>query len=1119
MGASTPILRVKLCPPASAGLLPRESQRQLGKEILSHRLTTVTAGAGYGKSALISQALSCLETDHLWYRLDETDGEPTAFLHYLRAGIAAQIPDFDFPLPQNLSELLADQQAGSALWKEFLVALEAASPAGLVIVLDDFHSVQNSSLLMVAVDLLLQYAPPEVHFVICSRATIALPLSHMRADQQLRELATADLRFTSQETRELFREKFSLPLEDRQLAAISQNYQGWIAGLILLGQGLQGSSAELPVDLDLANNLLKSVRDYFTEVVYRPLDSQLQDFLLHTALLDPLRVGVCVELTSSRGSAAALKLLCERGLFIERQPAAETYRYQPLFRLFLRQQLTEELGSAGVRQQHRSIALLHEARNEISAALEHYLAAGDSACLCRLLDQQGQRLFQQGHFELLRLCFEQLPTEQLVDSPRVAFLQGRLLGFFGDPGAAAQAYRRALAIFETQADRQGVPLCLIEIAISSYHVGDMGQAADLLDELLALPDISAELRLEATGYQIFLASYLKDQPQRQDLYHRTAAVLDTFDTSSLSPRQKAWLDVYRGYAFNVEGERQRALEIGRSVAWRLQELEGEQGIHGCYALIANVCFYLQLFAEGLEWAEKGLALLATAAGDDLHQPARSLPSGSRERGTQDTTLPLLLHHAANNAFGLGKTAQAIAYARQSAVSFRGMGVKWGEAWALNMLSTAYAQQGDLVLAEQSSLAALDCCRGLGLLRIEGSIKGNLSVYLLARGRHAEALPLLEAAEKAFTAKHLARWVDLWYANYYWRQNREKGRRRLQRALLLFDKHQDFGILAERHWIVPLLVDSFARGLFRNYIMTVLRQIGSDALWQIRDLSTEQAPPLLKSSVANLLRELPKPAAPGLKISLLGPFQLSVGEREILNASWRNRKARILLQYLAHELPKGYIAREVLTELLWPEADPQKTKNRFHVAMTALRKLLEPDLPDGVPSSYISRSGEAYRLQLGVGGYVDLHDFNEHLALAKKESDPEQASKLRLEALSDYSGELLAEDPYCEWCGESRERLRREYLDSLEKLMRYYGELGELSKSIDCAESYLQAEPTAEPIYRALMNYHARTGNLLLVSTCLHRCRENLLAELDCPPEEQTERLARQLLTEAAEPDC
>jgi DNA-binding SARP family transcriptional activator len=1119
MEKGTPILRVKLHPPVNNGWILRERHQQLGQGILNHRLTTVTAGPGFGKSALVAQALSGLISNLLWFRLDETDREPSTFLDYLCANISNRHPSFNFPLPDNLSVLLTCQETLADLLKRFLVALESVSEDGLVIVFDDFHTVQESSPLRETFSILLRYAPPEVHFVVNSRATITLPLSRLRAEQQLLELGITDLHFFPEETRALFIKQFGLQLEEVHLEQLSRYYQGWVTGLILLGQSLERlEPGQQSKYLETKGPLPQSVHDYFKEIVFQQLDQHQKTFLLRTALIDLLEVDFCNELTTHNDSGEILKSLFSSGIFTECQHEQYKYRYHPLFKSFLRQQLSLVTSPVEIREQHREAAALHENRGEIVGALQHYLEAEDHATLCRLLNQEGQRLFQEGRFDLLNDCLNPLNAELLAGHPQVECLRGRLLGFFGDPTAAAQAYRNALCVFKEQNNRRGIQQSLMEIAINSYHIGEMAQAAEMLGNLLAMEDLSEEMRIEAAGYQIFLAAYLKDQPKWQSLYNRAAAELDEVETLPLNSRQKAWLDVYRGYAFNAIGERTRALETGLSVAWRLRELQGEHGVHSCYALIANVCFYLQRFEEGLEWAEKGVALITQGTDAFERQPARSSPSGSRVRGTQDTVLPLLLHHAANNAFGLGQKAKAIAYALQSATSFRAMGVKWGEAWALNMLSTAYAQRGDLALAEQSSLAALDCYRGLNLPRIEGSIKGNLSVYMIAKGRYPEALQLLEAVERTFTAKHLASWIDLWYANYYWRQNREKGRRRLHQALTLFDKNQDYGILAERHWVIPLLVDSYSRDQFRNYTMTILRIIGNDALEQVKAMLTKQTTTETKNAVTNLLRELPKPAPPGLSISLLGQFRVTVGEREVAGSNWRNRKARILLQYLAHELPKGYIAREVLTELLWPEGDPKKTKNRFHVAMTALRKVLEPDLPDGVPSSYISRSGEAYRLQLGEDGYVDLHEFTKKLSRAQKESKPTQALKLRIEALSDYLGELLAEDPYCEWCSESRYRLQQEYLDTIKRVMRHFDEQGDFTRCIDYAESYLAVDPTAEPIYRALMTYHTQSGNLQMVTTCLNRCRINMQNELDCRPEEKTERLASQLLANTVDPD-
>ena len=59
---------------------------------------------------------------------------------------------------------------------------------------------------------------------------------------------------------------------------------------------------------------------------------------------------------------------------------------------------------------------------------------------------------------------------------------------------------------------------------------------------------------------------------------------------------------------------------------------------------------------------------------------------------------------------------------------------------------------------------------------------------------------------------------------------------------------------------------------------------------------------------------------GLRVSLLGGFDVGVGAIQVPPESWRRRKPAALLKILA--LASGQRAhREVVLDLLWPELEP------------------------------------------------------------------------------------------------------------------------------------------------------------------------------------------------------
>lgn len=252
-------------------------------------------------------------------------------------------------------------------------------------------------------------------------------------------------------------------------------------------------------------------------------------------------------------------------------------------------------------------------------------------------------------------------------------------------------------------------------------------------------------------------------------------------------------------------------------------------------------------------------------------------------------------------------------------------------------------------------------------------------------------------------------------------------------------------------------------------------------------------------------------APALKVYFFGKFRMLQGRLEIPNKSWKSKKAQMLLKYLLCSRHKGYLKKDVCMELLWPEDDPAKTSKRFHVALASLRKTLEPKKPRGIPSAYILRSGDAYQIDIGDEGWVDIDRFKDELQLAQKAQDTELALQHYLNAAALYQGDFLEEDLYVAWCDEKRDRFKEDYLYVLTQIMQCYEDRQDYAACIDYAGRYLKVEKYDEALYQKLMQYYALTGNKALVIRIFERCKENILNGLDIPLSRKTEALFQELI--------
>jgi DNA-binding SARP family transcriptional activator len=112
-----------------------------------------------------------------------------------------------------------------------------------------------------------------------------------------------------------------------------------------------------------------------------------------------------------------------------------------------------------------------------------------------------------------------------------------------------------------------------------------------------------------------------------------------------------------------------------------------------------------------------------------------------------------------------------------------------------------------------------------------------------------------------------------------------------------------------------------------------------------------------------------------------------------------------------------VTREAAAEALWPGEPPGPISNRLSVALSTLRKVLDPDRTRP-PDYYISADARSLALRVGHVE-VDVVAFLHAADVATAAGSPEA---LR-EAERLYTGDFLEEDLYEDWAVDLREHAR------------------------------------------------------------------------------------------------
>lgn len=376
---SASLLTTKLyVPPPRANAVGRPRLIKLLDAGASSRLTLVSAPAGFGKTTLVSDWSANAGQPVAWLSLDEQDASLPRFLLYLVTAlknIGVQVGEglmaaFQAPQPPPLEVIL------TALVNDLY-----RHKSLFTLVLDDYHRV-DSSAVDEALVFLLDHAPAQCHLLIATREDPALPLARWRARGHLTELRAADLRFTQKEAVAFLTQAMGLNLPAEDIAVLEQRTEGWAAGLQLAALFLQ-REPELSAQVTAFSGRHHFVLDYLLKEVLNDQPDDIQQFLLHTAVLDRFCAPLCdIVLAAEPGSSRVLLDRLERAnlFLIPLDNERYWYRYHHLFADLLRQRLQQsddEIQHQRLVELHRSASHWFEQQGWHLEAFQQALAAGD----------------------------------------------------------------------------------------------------------------------------------------------------------------------------------------------------------------------------------------------------------------------------------------------------------------------------------------------------------------------------------------------------------------------------------------------------------------------------------------------------------------------------------------------------------------------------------------------------------------------------------------------------------------------------------------------------------------------------------------------------------------------
>lgn len=1066
-----------IVPKRRADLLTRQRLLDMLDNMLDNRLTILSAPAGYGKTSLLVDMAANTGVPVCWYAIDRLDRDFSRFLTYLIHSIAQQFPAF------GESSAAADQS--SSYSNETLDRISTIISNDIfqnirehfVIVLDDFHLVEDIEPINYFINRFIQQVDDNCHIVIASRTLAVFPdLPLLVAHSQVGGLSFDDLAFQSDEIKSLVLQNYHLTISDETADQLARDTEGWITALMLSIPSIwHGMSSRLQAAQVTGIGLY----EYLAQQVLDLQTNEVKLFLQRTSFLEEFDANLCKEVLepvlypNGADWLGLMESITRNNLFV--LPVGESgswLRYHHLFTDFLQKSLIKDRPEEKdliVRQ----LARIDLAHGEVEKAYELYQMLGDETEVARLVARFGTFMIQNGRLATLSNWLDALPNGVLTENTELLSLSGSVEVMQGNVKIGLALLDQADKNLRIQDDPQTLAANLVRRAVTHNMMGNYSQSLADANEAIHLSDQLNQQGVSIRAEALLPAGYCYYQLGQLD--KSVKAIEESLALFHALKNEEREAQVYMelGLVYNASGaysssikSYEQALNYFRKKGNYTWQANVQNNLGVFYQNRGEFITAYQHLESALECSRLSgytrMEAFTLASIGDLYTSLDSLDAALEAYNQADAIAERIEERYLQLYILLAKALITLKQGHSSA--------------AHGLIEAAF-----LHAKQHLSEFEVNLCR-LTKTRI-----------LLGEGQPEQAVHELEQALKGF----------------------EKGSSRNQIALsylFLAAAHQAMGKLdLASHDFHQSLASSRDISSHFDLISAIpeVKQVLSLDLADETDrrMAAKVAVQLncFEHDLPSIRRQIRRQAAaipfglPKVNIHTLGKIQVRVDGKLVTTSDWQTQVARdLFLLLLSH--PNG-LTKEEIGLLFWPDYSSSQLKIQFKNTIYRLRRALGQNV--------ILFENDLYRFNQELDYEADFELFLSRLTQVKKETEIHKKLKAWRQALDVYKGNFLPGLDF-DWVLQIRENLWIKYQNSLFAYVEALLEKGEYQTAIEACSRLLTQDICQEDAYRLMMRAYSAQGNTAEVARQYERCVDALQRELNVEPSLKTQKLYRTL---------
>jgi LuxR family transcriptional regulator, maltose regulon positive regulatory protein len=1066
---TTPRL-AKLTRPALTSVLARSRLFDILDRCADSQVVWLAGPPGSGKTTLVADYTARRGMNGLWYQIDGGDADIASSFYYLSE--AARMHGRRVPLPPFEPNFVGNVETFARTFFRELFQTQAP-----YLVFDNYQDAMHEPACDDIVRMAMNEVPEGGRIFVLSRIEPPSSFAGLRARGRMTVLGWSDLRLTREECWGVAQVR-AVPLADAELDALHSRTQGWVAGLVLLLQGLR---SRVPAESSAAGQSRGApsvIFDYLAEEIFEKFEPRVRDFLLHAAYLPQITTAMALQLGLEASEGHVLREIAAGEFLVttlqtDPQPI---FQLHPLLREFLLSRAELSGGSHDVEVRRRRVAEVLHVHGHIEEAASLYVRNRDWESLTAIIRETAEILLKHGRGQTLQSWIEALPESHDRGDPWITYWLGAARYPFA-PREARHLFTEAYRQFSsaTPSDAHGAVAALsglIETMINDPNdfklldpwIEASALWAPRLSEILS-PELQARI---AGGVYVAMALRQPEHPdicfwraRTQQLMHSTTDPNVRVSLLAMTIALGAWVGQFARVGPLLDQMRSALTSPDISSVTATKAAQAESMF---YMLAGDRGRCVEASLRGLDlvartgvriWNDTFLinALCGALAEADVESAAAFLQQiEARPSADRKFDVFLRAYGAAWFAMLQGDAFIAHRHLKLAVHTAAELGLPFFQVIASIGLSQILFDNGDARGAQQELTRAMQVAGRLHNPLLDFTLLMYRAHMALRRGTDSEALGLL-------------------------REGLELGR---ERGLMHFPwwQPQKVAELCQRALEADIEPDYVRRLIARRGLMPV------HPPYQLRSWPWR------------------------FRIEALGGFRLSRPGTGGCGTPKRTSRPLDLLKVLVAHGGEG-VKLERAAEALWPHVDNDYAVRSLTTTLHRLRKDLGDDDAVLLNAGELSLNRRFFWSDTWAFEQAREAALTLAAACGTSEQLPAVVSAVRA-ALGYCRGTLLADDADAAWAVAPRERFRSHLMRLLTTVGAVLEKHGLIEELLDMYRHALESDPLNEALYRRLMLSLKNAARPHEASEAYQRCRAILKAERRTEPSAATQELHRSL---------